>query len=170
MRRPAGTEAVEYFFRYINLVEGNQPMEAMKTGGEKMIALLRSTPSDKHDFSYGTGKWTLKESILHMIDTERIMAYRALRIARGDQTPLPGFDQDDYIPFYNAAARSWDSIIDEYEKTRAASLALFQGLSPADFDRMGTASEHPISVLALAYIIAGHELHHIQIIESRYLV
>jgi len=168
-RRPQGPEAVEYFFRYINLVEDGDILESVEKGGQQMLTFLKGIDASKHDFAYEKGKWTLKESLIHVIDTERIMAYRALRIARGDATPMPGFDQDDYIPFYNAANRSWASVLAEYEATRAASLSFLNSLTEADFDRRGVASGAPVSVLALAYIIAGHELHHMKIIKERYL-
>jgi hypothetical protein len=102
------------------------------------------------------------------MDTERIFAYRALRISRNDQSPLQGFDQDDYVPYYETNNRSITSLLEEYELLRRSSIALFKNMSKEMLDRMGTASDAPISVLALGFMTAGHEIHHWQILKERY--
>jgi hypothetical protein len=121
---------------------------------------LRAIPASGTDAPAAPGKWSLKQVVCHINDTERIFAYRALRIARGDQTPLPGFEQDPYVSAADANARSWSDHIAEFEAVRAATLALFRGLPAPAWTRSGTASGNTLSVRAVAYIIAGHLIHH----------
>ena len=120
-------------------------------------------------FRYAENKWTIKEILVHIMDDERIFMYRALRIARNDKTPLPGFEQDDYVPYSRANERSLANIFREYKTVRNATLSLFNSLSKEDLMRVGTANNHHVNVRALAYHIAGHELHHLNIIKERYL-
>ena len=126
-------------------------------------------PPDKLTYRYAENKWTIKEILVHIMDDERIYAYRALRIARNDKTPLPGFEQDDYVPFSKANQRSLASILREYKTVRQATVSLFTSFNMEDLLRIGTANDHPVSVRALAWHIAGHELHHLNIIKERYL-
>ncbi|MDH3652238.1 MAG: DinB family protein, partial [Saprospiraceae bacterium] len=114
--------------------------------------------------------WTVKELLLHMIDTERIFAYRALRIARSDLTPMAGFDQDDYVPYSNANERSSTSIVSEYSAVRQATIQLFKNFTDAMYAKCGTASERPFTPLALGFIIAGHEIHHLRILMEKYQI
>jgi uncharacterized damage-inducible protein DinB len=118
---------------------------------------------------YAEGKWTIKEILLHIIDDERIFAYRALRIARGDTTPLPGFDQDPYVVTSRANERSTGSLLEEYASVRNATLTLFGNLPDDAWMRSGTANDHSVTVRALIYHLAGHELHHLNIIREKYL-
>jgi uncharacterized damage-inducible protein DinB len=118
---------------------------------------------------HAPGEWTIKEILLHVVDDERIYAYRALRFARNDATDLPGFDQDPYATYSEANARSLDSLFAEYDSVRAATLTLFENLPDAAFTRAGTADGNRVSVRALAYHIAGHELHHLNSIRENYL-
>jgi len=120
------------------------------------------------DATYAPGKWSIKEVAGHIVDTERIMAYRLLRIARGDSTPLPGFEQDDYVRDGNFASRTLANLIEEFRLVRAATLALLQGLDGEALVRRGLADGKPVSARALAYIIAGHERHHLDILQQRY--
>jgi uncharacterized damage-inducible protein DinB len=126
-------------------------------------------PEEKLTYRYVEKKWTIKEILVHIMDDERIFAYRALRIARNDKTPLPGFEQEDYVPYSRANERSLASIFKEFKTIRNATLSLFRSLKKDDFLRTGIANNHPVSVRALAYHIAGHELHHINVIKERYL-
>ena len=107
--------------------------------------------------------------MLHIIDTERVFAYRAMRVARNDKTPMPGFEQDDYVPNSNASQRSASSVIEEYAALRNSTIQLFQNFSEDQLNRIGTASGFPISTLALGFILAGHEAHHMRIIREKYL-
>ena len=131
---------------------------------------LLELPEAKWDYAYGPGKWTLKEVLQHIIDTERVFAYRLLRISRGDKTPLPGFDENEYVNMSNARDRDPDALIDEYINVRRSTISLIDSLPNDVLLKMGTASDHPISVRALVYIIAGHEQHHLSIIRERYLI
>ncbi|MBW3628556.1 MAG: DinB family protein [Gemmatimonadetes bacterium] len=117
---------------------------------------------------YGPGKWSIKEALGHMADTERVLAYRLLRVARGDETPLPGFDQDVFVRGATFDDRSLASLLTEFEAVRAATLALVDTLEPATHERRGLASDRPVSVRALVYIIAGHVQHHLRVLQERY--
>jgi uncharacterized damage-inducible protein DinB len=134
--------------------------------------LILSLPEDRLYHRYAPGKWSIKEVLVHIVDDERIFAYRALRFARNEQMNLIGFDQDVYAEYSQADARGLDNIFEEYEAVRHATIALFDGLPEEAFDRVGhgTGSFNNASVRALAYHIAGHELHHIALIKERYLV
>ena len=133
--------------------------------------LIYSLPEEKLYYRYGTGKWSIKEVLIHIIDDERIFSYRALRFARNEQQNLIGFDQDSYAMYSEADKRQLDNIFDEYEAVRKATIALFNGLPENSFDRMGhgTGSFNDATVRALVYHIAGHELHHLNLIKARYL-
>ncbi len=168
-RRPATGEYGDYYFKYITLVEGTDILQELQQSKNTFLAFLQSLPEDKWDYSYRWGKWTIKEVILHLIDTERVFAYRALRVGRKDTTALPGFEQDDYVPASQAAQRTPASLIAEYAAVREASIQLFKNLPLEAFDQIGTASENPISPLATAYIIAGHQQHHWNLFVERYL-
>ncbi|HMK22977.1 MAG TPA: DinB family protein, partial [Terriglobales bacterium] len=166
--RPKPGEYDAYYDRYISLVLGNDIIATLEKQLSRTLAILSARSEAEGDFRYAPGKWTLKEVLGHLNDTERIMACRALRIARGDQTPLAGFEQDDYIrdgPFADLALAA---LIEEFKSIRAATLTLLRGLRPQDWTRRGIANSNHISVRALAYIIAGHELHHRSILEERY--
>lgn len=130
---------------------------------------IAGIPRQQMEFRYAPGKWTIKEILVHIIDDERIYAYRALRIGRGDTTPLPGFEQDEYVPYSRANERSMSGILQEYAAVRKATLSLFENFSGEDLLRRGIANSYPVSVRALLYHLAGHELHHLQIIRERYL-
>ena len=168
-RRPGPQEAADWYQRYIARVPDIDIVSVLHRLGNSTPPFLGTIDDEQWIFRYETNKWSLKESIIHVIDTERIMAYRALRIARGDQTPLIGFSQDNYVPASNAALRTPTSIITEYRAVREATLELFRHFDEAAWNRTGFASGSPVSVLALAYIIAGHELHHLELTRTLYL-
>jgi hypothetical protein len=131
--------------------------------------LVRGLPEERLLRRYAPGKWSIKEVLVHVVDDERIYAYRALRFARGDRTELPGFEQDDYVPPSAADQRAIEDILAEYAAVREATIALFRGLPEESFSRSGVADGKRASVRALAYHIAGHEAHHVAIIRERYL-
>lgn len=158
-----------YYKKYIDLVDSQDLTDAMEYGSTQTIKLVNNIPPSKYDYSYAEGKWTVKESILHVIDTERIFAYRALRFARGDSTELPGFDQDAYVPMAKGHQRSFSAIIKEYKSVRQASITLYKSFDEEMLCRIGTGSGNPFSVRALGYIITGHEIHHRNILNERYL-
>jgi len=134
----------------------------------EMKQFVDQLPPDKLLYRYDEGKWTVKEVLVHIIDDERIYAYRALSFARHEQKPLPGFDQEDYANYSDANDRPIENIMDEYEAVRNATIALFNGLSDAALVRFGTANKNRATVRALGYHIAGHELHHLDILRSKY--
>ncbi len=168
-RKLQANESSEYFKRYINLVETENIVAALKNQLTDIEQFFREWPSNKWDHAYAHGKWTIKELLIHMMDAERILAYRALRIARNDATSLPGFDQDEFTPFMNAANRSAESIISEYRAVRMATIALIENLDDAALSRIGTASNAPASPLAMAFVIAGHEIHHMNVVREKYV-
>jgi uncharacterized damage-inducible protein DinB len=166
--RPAPNEYAPYYEGYVSLVEGDV-LETLERQGAETAALLGRLTEEQGDSRYAPGKWSVKELVGHVIDAERVFAYRALRIARGDRTPLPGFDQDPYVANSNAAGRTLPSLADEFSHVRASTLALLRSLDDAAWSRSGVASDNEVTVRALAHIIAGHETHHIKILRERYL-
>jgi hypothetical protein len=166
--RPQAGEYNPYYDRYISLVTADDVVGLLEQQGPQTAALFQSA-SAKADFRYAPGKWTVKEMLGHVNDTERIMVYRALRIARGDKTPLAGFEQDDYIRDGNFGQRTLADLVEEFIDVRRATLHVFRHVDSEIGARVGTANGHAISVRALAYIIAGHELHHRRVLEEKYL-
>ncbi|UOQ96114.1 alpha/beta hydrolase-fold protein [Hymenobacter sp. 5317J-9] len=168
--RPAEGDFLPYAGNYINLVpDGADPVEALRTQPQQLHAAFAGLSEGQTEQAYAPGKWTLKEMLLHQIDTERIFAYRALRFARGDSQNLPGFEQDDYVAHSGANARPLASLLAEYDAVRAATLALAESLTEDQLNRRGAANNGPATVRALLFITAGHELHHLNIIRERYL-
>lgn len=167
--RPAADEFAPYYATYVSKVADADILQVLREQGDAFRGLFARVPDDKRLFAYADGKWTLAEVIQHISDTERVFAYRALRVARGDTIALPGFEQDDWIPTSEANTRSLTSLVDEFSAVRAASIALFAGLPHSAWDRRGTASNNAVSVRGQAFILAGHALHHEGIIRERYL-
>ena len=166
---PAPSEYAAYYGGYVNLVAGDDVVAALERQTLETLALVRGLPEARGDFRYAEGKWSVKELIGHIIDGERVFTYRALRFARGDETPLPGFEQDDFVEHGNHNARTLADLADEYEAVRGATLALFRSFDDAAWQRSGVASDNEMSVRAAAYVTAGHELHHVKILRERYL-
>src|SRR5262245_60770398 len=170
MNRPDSNEYVQYYHKYISLVAGDDVLISLSRQFEETATFLHSLDESQGDLRYAPGKWSIKEVIGHLIDTERIFSYRALRIARDDRTPLPGFEENDYIANSNFVAYPVSDLVDEFETVRKATLYLFKRFDEEAWIRRGIANENEISARALAYIIAGHELHHCEVIRSRYLL
>lgn len=159
-----------YYQVYIDKVDKRRELlEALTLGQLETVTFFSGLTQEQWDLSYDIGKWTPREILLHLIDTERIFSYRALRFARNDTTPLSGFDQDHYVAESAARSRDSQSLIDEYRAVRESSVTLFKSLEEQRLAKAGTASGGPFSVRALGCIIAGHEIHHIEIIKERYL-
>lgn len=154
---------------YIDLAACDDILQLLANLMHSSALLFESLTEDKANYSYAPGKWTIKEVLSHLIDTERVFAYRALCISRGEQQNLPGFEQDDYAANSEAAGRIWADLIGEYQAVRLSNLYLLRSLSRAQASRVGLANGNPASVSALAHMIAGHELHHINILKERYL-
>ncbi|HEX5030554.1 MAG TPA: DinB family protein [Candidatus Eisenbacteria bacterium] len=169
MPRPEATEFNPYYGRYIEKVPDGPIVDVLTSGMNETLTLLRSIPESRADHRYAEGKWSIKEVVGHVIDGERVFTYRALRFARKDTTPLASFEQDDYIPAGNFGARTLRDLTDEYEAVRRATIELFRHFDETQFSRRGTAADSPVSVRALAYITAGHEIHHRAILRERYL-
>ncbi|WP_080752182.1 DinB family protein [Bradyrhizobium japonicum] len=169
LKKPSIEEYTSYHGRYVDLVpEGNLEDNLLKQL-EKTTQLLSTISEEQATYCYAPGKWTLKEVVGHIADTERIMSYRLLRIARGDKTPLAGFDQDDFVKGASFQSCTLPELIEDYTAVRRSTLTLLRGLSEESWSRKGVASNNEISVRALAYIIAGHELYHVKAIKERYL-
>ncbi len=167
--RPDPAEHAAYFGRYIDRVPGDDALGAIEGQLAGTLALLRGVSEADSLQRYEPGKWSLREVVGHVTDAERVFSYRALRFARGDETPLPGFDQDPWIAAAGFDRRSWAERIEEFETVRRATLLLFGGFDAAAWARKGTASGGPMSVRALGFIVAGHELHHVHVVRTKYL-
>jgi hypothetical protein len=157
-----------FYNTYVTKVPDGDVLTFLQQQAEEIPDWLRSI-ADKADFRYEPGKWTLAEVLHHCNDTERIFAYRALCIARGDKAPLPGMDQNDYMAEARTRERSFESLVNEFESVRSATMSLVSSLSPEVMMNEGTASDSPVTVRALVSIMAGHLAHHVQVIEERYL-
>jgi hypothetical protein len=174
--RPASTEHAPWAQTYIDSTdsmlfsEGYDDVAILLTHQPKKLReLLANAPADIGGYAYAADKWTLGESLLHVADSERVFSYRLLRVARGDATPLPGFDQDAWVPESRSTQRPLDSILAELESVRAATLALVHSLDATALTRVGFASNHAVSSSALIWMIAGHMAHHHAITRDRYL-
>ncbi|WP_339627102.1 DinB family protein [uncultured Maribacter sp.] len=164
-------EEFDFFYAtYLKKLEDKEDLKsALITGKDWFKNFVAELTVEQLAFSYGEGKWTIAEVLVHLIDTERIFQYRAFRISRNDKTPLPGFEQDDYILESNCHQRSKEDILEEYLTVRNATINLFKKLSEVELRRMGTASGLPWSVAALGLAISGHQRHHEIILKERYL-
>lgn len=163
-------ETVPAFYKnYIKQVDESDLLQALRISGHRMQELVHAVPEAKADYAYAAGKWTVRELLCHVIDAERIFCYRALRFGRNDKTPLAPFEENDYAPQANAAGRPLQKIASEMVHLRASTIDLFEGFTPEMLVRKGTANGNEISVVALGFIIAGHETHHRKILHERYL-
>jgi DinB family protein len=168
MKRPEPSEYAEFYASYISKVPGTDVLGVLESQRLQMQRLFKGRSERDGSFSYAPGKWTVKEVLGHITDTERIFTYRALRMARGDQTPLPGFEQDDFVKNGAFNERTLVDLAEEFALVRSASLALFRSFPDAAWPRRGVASQKEVTVRALAFITAGHQIHHRLILEERY--
>lgn len=168
-RRPDPSEHAAYYEKYISLVPGDDAVAALKENLRTTSELLESISDDQSNSTYAEGKWSIKQLLGHVNDGERVFSYRAMCISRGDETPLPSFDQENYIRNFPFESLRWADLVAEFKAIRHSTIALLTQLPKAAWERRGTASNNPVSVLALAYIMAGHELHHVKILRERYL-
>ncbi|REE55406.1 DinB family protein [Paenibacillus taihuensis] len=167
--RPSQDEYGGHFGTYINLVQEGNLLDLLAENRTTTTALFSSLSEEQALHRYAPGKWSLKEVLGHITDTERIMSYRLLRIARGDKTPLPGFDENEFVAGASFDDNSISELLEQYEAVRASTIALLKGLTPEAYLRRGIASNTEISARALAHVITGHEMHHINIVRERYL-
>lgn len=163
------SEYSSYYTSYIDNANDVNIVEGLKQNLDAVVAFYLSIPEEKHEYAYAEAKWTVKDVLLHVIDTERIFAYRALRIARQDKTPLVGYEQNDYAITAKATSRTLISLLEEYKAVRQSSITLYNSFNSDALESVGEASGYPISVRAIGYILTGHENHHNQVIKERYL-
>jgi uncharacterized damage-inducible protein DinB len=170
IERPRSDEHVEYFGRYISKVPENADLiSLLRDQALETVALHQGLTPAQGDFAYAPGKWSVKQVLGHIIDCERIFVYRALCIARNDQTSFPAFDENAYVEHANFQERTLADLLEEFQVVRSATICFAKNLDAAALARIGTASKNPISVRALLYIVAGHERHHLELFRERYL-
>jgi len=163
------SEYGDYYTNYIQLAKEHSLLEGLELSARKFVDFFESIPNEKHEYRYAEGKWTAKEMIQHLLDTERIFAYRALSFAREDKTNLPGFEHNDYIEPSKANRRTVEDLLEEYKQLRATTIALFKSFDEIMLLQQGNANNNPLSVRAIGFIIIGHETHHCNIFRERYL-
>lgn len=162
-------EYAPYYDLYLNRVHQDTTLlEGFQQSKETFTRFIDEIPEEKYYYQYAEGKWTVKEMIQHIIDTERIFCYRALRIARGDKTSLPGFDENAFVPPSKANDKTIQQLKNEYTSLREANLVMYRGFSKEILQELGEASAGPVSVRAIPFILMGHELHHMHIFDTRY--
>jgi len=169
MPRPDLSRVPEFYHGYISKVKEDDLASALKSSTKGLFDLLRSIPKEKHDHRYADGKWTIKEVVQHMLDGERVFTYRALRFARKDDTPLPGFDENLFAQTAKADKRNWNDLVEEFVSLRKATEAMFASFDNEQMEQSGIASENSTYVLGIGYIVAGHVNHHCHVIKERYL-
>jgi hypothetical protein len=167
--RPDSTEAAPYYFTYIDQVTGDNPAATIEGQLEESLAFFRAISEEKSLYRYAPDKWSIRQVLNHLTDTERSLAFRALWFARGFETPLPGYDQNIAASGAEADRIAWAAHIEEFRRVRLATISLFVNMPPEAWTRSGIASDNPFTVRALAYIIAGHLAHHVRILRGRYL-
>jgi hypothetical protein len=167
--RPESGEYASYYERYVSLAPDADVVGALERQGAETLTLLRALPEERGGHRYAPDKWSVKQVVGHMSDGERLFSYRALSIARGDRQALPGMEQEEWMAGADFDARTLADLLDEFEAVRASTLHLLRHLSPEAWARRGVASDNEVTVRALAYIIAGHEAHHVGVLKERYL-
>ena len=168
-KAPATTDYAPHYAKYIQLVPDGDLLDMMVAQARDYERLLASLSEEQGNFRYAPDKWTIKEALGHVTDAERVFTYRILRFARADQTPLPGFEQDDYVRASNCSSRKLSDLLDEFAAVRRASIALVRSLDDKAWLRRGIASGKEITVLALVFVVIGHAQHHQRLFEERYL-
>jgi len=164
--KPDASEHAPYYSRYVDLVAAGDILGTLATQIDGTLAEFRKVSEEDSLKRYAAGKWSIREVVGHMIDTERIFAYRALRFARGDHQDLPGFEQDDYVAAAQFERRPWAGLLEEFEAIRRSNVLMFRGLGDEAWARQGVANGNAMSVRAAAYVIAGHELHHLRVLRE----
>lgn len=169
MSRPDLNRVPEFYHGYINKAKEDDLMTALKNCTTELMILLSNIPEEKQNYRYAEGKWTIKEVIQHLIDAERVFTYRALRFARKDTAPLPGFNENLFADNSKASTRNWEDLVNEFSSLRKATEALFASFDEEQLEAEGVSNSHPIYVLGIGFICAGHVNHHCDIIKERYL-
>jgi DinB family protein len=166
--RPAPTEYASFFAGYVNLVPETEILPVLAAQVAEIRRLAGTVPAERESFRYAPGKWSIREILGHISDGERVFGYRAFCISRGEQAPLPGFDENDYIAESAYDTQTLAELVDDFAGLRGANLAVLGRLDPARWARVGNANGAPVSVRALAYVMAGHARHHIGVLKARY--
>jgi uncharacterized damage-inducible protein DinB len=166
--RPDATEYAPFYANYVSGVPETDVVSALRDSGKEIAAALSAIPESRGGVRYAEGKWSIRELIGHVIDAERIFTYRALRLARGDSTPLPSFEENDYVRMAGSDTRSIADLVAELRAVRESTVRMFASVPDEAWTRTGTVSGRPVSVRALAYITAGHARHHFAILRDRY--
>ncbi len=169
-KRPEASEYPAYYQSYLDLVRGNDVLKALKDQVIDIQAVISEIPEDKENFAYAESKWTIKQVLGHVVDTERIMAYRALCIARKDKTKLPGFDEKLFVANADFETRTLYTLAHEFAIVRESNISLFKTFKDENLDEMGNANGKDVSLRAVLYMIAGHATHHLNVIKTRYLL
>ena len=169
MTRPQNTEAAEYYFNYIDLITSDDVVSAMKDQLGQTVQFLEGISEEQSLKSYASGKWTIRELWNHVNDGERLFLSRAFWFARGFQDAMPSFDQEIAVAHAHANETSWAKLIEEFKTVRAATISFLETLPDEAWSRSGVASDNPVTVRALAYIIAGHLAHHVNVLREKYL-
>lgn len=169
MKNIERSEYSDYFEYYINLNPNDTIIEGLENQLKATTDFFKNIPFEKLEYQYEAGKWTPKDILQHLIDTERVFSYRALRFARFDETPLPGYEENDFAASANANLRSIEELIEEYVIARKSTILLFKSFSDIMLESVGVASGASNSVRAIGYVITGHDIHHINVIKERYL-
>lgn len=167
--RPGVDEYAPYFATYVERIGDGDVLEVLRRQVGETATLLAGLSERDAEYRYAEGKWSIKEVVGHVADTERVMVYRAVCFARGEQAPLPGFDENEYVRHAKFGARTLAELVAEFRAVRAATIPFFAGLDAEELRRRGRANDRPYSVRAVAFIVAGHERHHRTILEERYL-
>jgi len=166
--RPPDTEYAPFFAKYVSLVPESDALAVLEAQPAELVQLSSNVPPDREQFRYAEGKWTIREVFGHIVDSERVFGYRAFCISRGDQVPLPAFDENEYIRHSHYDRQPLGDLVSEFAALRETNLAFFRQLENDDWERLGTANKNPASVRALAFIMAGHVRHHITVLRDRY--
>jgi len=169
MTKPESSEYASFYKNYVDSVTENDAIAALENSGKNLLFFLRSLPESKGQYAYAPDKWAVNDLVQHLIDSELIFTYRALRIARGDKTPLAGFEQDDYVVAAQASYKSLTELISIFEQTRALTISLFKSFNYADATNTGVANGAEVSLRALGFITAGHCQHHLNVLKERYV-
>jgi uncharacterized damage-inducible protein DinB len=167
--KPQAGEYAPYYETYISLVNTNNIINLLAELKDSTFNFFNSLTADKAEYAYAEGKWTIKQVVGHLIDAERVFAYRLLCFSRGDKTSLPGFDENSFVEFGGFNNRTLANLTEEFKAVRESNLHMLRAINHQQSTIIGTASNYPVSVRALAYIMAGHELHHLRITKERYL-
>jgi hypothetical protein len=167
--RPDLARVPDWYHKYIEKAEGDNLILLLEEQRGTLARFLRDIPKDKRDYRYAPGKWTIRDLLQHLIDAERVFAYRSLRFARKDSTPLPGFEENDYAEQARAARRDWEDMVDELQHLRRSNIYLFKSFDEEELESSGIASGSSIYVRALGFILVGHINHHLGVIRERYL-